>query len=202
MVLDPPNGPAWIFDPGALFTEFMLTGGPGELTRFDVLRAPDDLRRWAQASRLELDPSLLDVTPDDVPVGRELRDALWRSTWDTIAGVPAAAADLAVLNDVASRPDLAPQVGADHQLTWTAPATGAAVLSSVARDAILVLTGPTAERLRECEGDNCRLVFLDTSRPGTRRWCSMQRCGNRHKVRALRSRRAGQSAADQAADVG
>jgi predicted RNA-binding Zn ribbon-like protein len=202
MVLDPPNGPAWIFDPGALFTEFMLTGGPGELVRYDVLNTPDDLRRWAQASRLELDPSRLDVTPDDVPVGRALRDALWRSSWDAIAGGPVSAADLAVLNDAASRPDLAPQVGVDQQLTWAAPATGAAVLSSVARDAIHLLTGPAVERLRECEGDNCRLVFLDTSRPGTRRWCSMQRCGNRHKVRALRSRRAGLPAADQESAVG
>uniref|UniRef100_UPI0028119726 CGNR zinc finger domain-containing protein n=1 Tax=Streptomyces sp. TaxID=1931 RepID=UPI0028119726 len=25
-------------------------------------------------------------------------------------------------------------------------------------------------------------------RPGRRRWCSMERCGNRHKVRAYRSR--------------
>jgi predicted RNA-binding Zn ribbon-like protein len=39
-----------------------------------------------------------------------------------------------------------------------------------------------------CEGDDCYLMFFDTSRPGNRRWCSMQRCGNRHKVGAYRSR--------------
>ncbi|MEE3918700.1 CGNR zinc finger domain-containing protein [Micromonospora sp. BRA006-A] len=31
---------------------------------------------------------------------------------------------------------------------------------------------------------------MDTSRPGQRRWCAMERCGNRQKARALRSRRA------------
>ncbi|MDI5982688.1 CGNR zinc finger domain-containing protein, partial [Amycolatopsis magusensis] len=31
---------------------------------------------------------------------------------------------------------------------------------------------------------------LDTSRPGNRRWCSMQRCGNRNKVKAYRERQA------------
>ncbi|MBB2948223.1 hypothetical protein FB565_008006 [Actinoplanes lutulentus] len=41
----------------------------------------------------------------------------------------------------------------------------------------------------ECSGDTCPLVFVDSSRPGARRWCAMERCGNRHKLRALRARR-------------
>ena len=31
-------------------------------------------------------------------------------------------------------------------------------------------------------------LFHDVSRSGARRWCSMQRCGNRHKVRQHRAR--------------
>ena len=45
-------------------------------------------------------------------------------------------------------------------------------------------------RLSRCSADDCALVFYDSSRGGTRRWCSMQRCGNRAKVRAHRARRA------------
>jgi len=41
-----------------------------------------------------------------------------------------------------------------------------------------------------CGADNCALIYLDTSRPGNRRWCSMERCGNRAKVRGHRSRSA------------
>ena len=33
-----------------------------------------------------------------------------------------------------------------------------------------------------------RLLFVDQSRPGSRRWCSMQRCGNLAKVRSYRDR--------------
>ncbi|WP_235492647.1 MULTISPECIES: CGNR zinc finger domain-containing protein [unclassified Leifsonia] len=33
--------------------------------------------------------------------------------------------------------------------------------------------------------------YVDTSRAGTRRWCSMQRCGNRAKVRKFRAAQAG-----------
>jgi predicted RNA-binding Zn ribbon-like protein len=41
-----------------------------------------------------------------------------------------------------------------------------------------------AGRIRQCAAHNCYLTFLDTSRPDSRRWCSMERCGNRAKVRA------------------
>ena len=72
--------------------------------------------------------------------------------------------------------------------SWATPVTGAQLLATIARDAIELFTGPYADRVRECAGDNCALIFVDTSRPGSRRWCSMERCGNRHKVRAHRSR--------------
>ncbi|BCJ69053.1 CGNR zinc finger domain-containing protein [Polymorphospora rubra] len=63
-------------------------------------------------------------------------------------------------------------------------------LSTLAREMIGLLSGPLSERIRVCAGDNCPLVFVDLSRPGARRWCAMERCGNRHKLRALRARRA------------
>lgn len=37
-------------------------------------------------------------------------------------------------------------------------------------------------RIRSCSHPNCVLWFLDTSRNGKRRWCSMERCGNRAKA--------------------
>ncbi len=42
-------------------------------------------------------------------------------------------------------------------------------------------------RVRKCE--NCILHFYDTSKNGTRRWCSMQICGNRSKVAAYAARK-------------
>ena len=37
-------------------------------------------------------------------------------------------------------------------------------------------------RLRICDNGKCRWLFLDESKGGTRRWCSMSSCGNRAKV--------------------
>ncbi|MEP6561774.1 MAG: ABATE domain-containing protein [Nakamurella sp.] len=186
-------GMLWRFDTGTLFIEFLLTGGPAELARFDCLNGAADLKKWAAASRLALDPGSVSTVDADISAARDLRDALWRLSRRCTAGRPADPADpadLATVNRAAASASLVPQINADGSSDWTVPTTAAAVLSTVARDAIEVLTGPTARRLRECAADDCQLVFLDTSRPGTRRWCSMERCGNRHKVHALRSRRA------------
>lgn len=47
------------------------------------------------------------------------------------------------------------------------------------------------DRLRHCEGTGCILWFLDTSRNGRRRWCSMSGCGNRAKAKAHYDRATG-----------
>jgi predicted RNA-binding Zn ribbon-like protein len=44
-------------------------------------------------------------------------------------------------------------------------------------------------RIRICSAPDCQWVFVDHSRPGTGRWCSMKACGNRAKNRAFRERR-------------
>jgi predicted RNA-binding Zn ribbon-like protein len=51
----------------------------------------------------------------------------------------------------------------------------------------LLRTAPPG-RLRRCSGPGCVLWFLDTSRNGRRRWCSMAGCGNRAKARAHHAR--------------
>jgi predicted RNA-binding Zn ribbon-like protein len=52
----------------------------------------------------------------------------------------------------------------------------------------LLLTGDQ-RRLRECAADDCGWLFYDTSRNQSRRWCSMQSCGNRAKVQQFRERK-------------
>ncbi|MDX2523826.1 CGNR zinc finger domain-containing protein [Streptomyces europaeiscabiei] len=194
------SGNVFRFDPGALCLELLVTGGPGALTRYEVLHTPDDLVEWADQSRLTPTPLALRVTEDDVAYARGLRDALTRTVVSRVVGgglpelgiAPADTVDLDLVNEAAARPPLAPAIGADGARGWAAgTATGAQLLSTVARDAVDLLTGPYAERIRMCAGDRCYLLYVDTSRPGRRRWCSMEHCGNRHKVRAHRVRRSG-----------
>jgi predicted RNA-binding Zn ribbon-like protein len=65
------------------------------------------------------------------------------------------------------------------------------VLWPVIRCAARLMTHPRERsRVRECDGENCGWLFLDTSKAGRRRWCSMDICGNRAKVARHRQRRA------------
>jgi len=56
----------------------------------------------------------------------------------------------------------------------------------VSQSAADLLTSTDLGSLRQCGGDECGWMFLDTSRNGSRRWCDMKECGNRAKVRRFR----------------
>ena len=51
-----------------------------------------------------------------------------------------------------------------------------------AETAVHLLTETNHRLIRKCENPECVIVFYDTSKNHTRRWCSMQVCGNRFKV--------------------
>jgi len=68
---------------------------------------------------------------------------------------------------------------------WGGPST---ILMPVAEAIVDLLCRVDFARVRHCEGEGCRLYFLDINKAGRRRWCSMSVCGNRAKVAAYRSR--------------
>ncbi|MFJ9772603.1 CGNR zinc finger domain-containing protein [Kitasatospora sp. NPDC101157] len=189
LVLSTPGGSSFLFDPGALCLELLTTGGPGDLARYEALHHPSDLADWLPLSRLGLPAGAVRITAEQLADARTLRDALWRLAAARAHGTAGPAADHATLNRAAAHPPLVPQIAPDGTAAAPLPADGAQLVSTLARDAIALLTGPYADRIRECGAHNCQLVFVDTSRPGRRRWCSMERCGNRNKIRALRARR-------------
>ena len=59
----------------------------------------------------------------------------------------------------------------------------------VAISAVDLLTSPDFDRVKICPAHQCEWLFLDDSRNGTRRWCSMAECGNRAKARLHYDRR-------------
>lgn len=52
-----------------------------------------------------------------------------------------------------------------------------------------LVSEPESKRMRKCE--SCVVHFFDTSRKGSRRWCSMNICGNKLKVAAYQRRKRG-----------
>jgi len=66
-----------------------------------------------------------------------------------------------------------------------------AVLGPIVWRAVELLESGPLDRVKECSADDCRWLFLDTSKNRSRQWCSMDNCGNRSKVRRFRDRQKG-----------
>ena len=65
------------------------------------------------------------------------------------------------------------------------------LFAPLAHSAAALFANVDRHRVRKCS--QCVLHFLDTSKKGTRRWCSMQICGNRAKVAAYAARKRGRA---------
>lgn len=62
------------------------------------------------------------------------------------------------------------------------------ILAQSASDLVL---SSALQRMRACDADTCRWLFLDTSKNASRRWCNMRVCGNRMKARRFQERHSG-----------
>jgi predicted RNA-binding Zn ribbon-like protein len=189
-VLHDNRGGSFRFDAGAICLDFAHTGGEGRYAVFESLREPGDLGEWLAQPPLRA-VMTGPVTAHDLAAAKALRQAIWEVAHARAAARPLPVAAVSVINEAAAEPPLVPELRAEGTAaTWRSPVDATQALSTLAREMIQLLSGPLAGRIRECASDNCPLVFVDASRPGARRWCTMERCGNRHKVRALRARRA------------
>ncbi|MFI1738390.1 CGNR zinc finger domain-containing protein [Streptomyces sioyaensis] len=179
------------FDCGRICLDLAATadGAPAER-----LAGPEELRAWLVGAGLVPPGTPLDGV-DGRWLGRfrALRELLRRVVHDELRG-RAADADLTLLNSAAGAgapPAVCAVRTADGALARTLPGPPdcAGLLAAVARDAIGLLTDAEARRqLRQCEGESCTLVYLDTSRGRRRRWCSSEVCGNRERVARHRRR--------------
>lgn len=187
--MKPADGQRWWFDSGSLALDFAYTGG---------IDRPEDGSSPAVHDAAGLNGWLVERFPEVAPTAgdRELRDAgtlrsaIGRLARQASRAEPLAPDDVDVVNLFAATPDIPPVLAGGGRQAGRTNARPHQALGTIARDAVR-LFGPDVDgRIRECSADDCDLVYLDTSRSGTRRWCSMQRCGNRAKVRAHRARAA------------
>jgi predicted RNA-binding Zn ribbon-like protein len=61
-------------------------------------------------------------------------------------------------------------------------------LSIIAIQTAQLLSSTEFQNLKKCDNNNCALYFIDTSKNHSRRWCSMEVCGNRAKVSSFLKR--------------
>jgi predicted RNA-binding Zn ribbon-like protein len=116
-----------------------------------------------------------------------LRELIYRIFSHIAQGGMPAGADVAEINsalsDSLSRMRLVP---AASSFEWGWEENGARLerpLWYIVQSAATLLTIGKLDRIRQCNDDHCGWLFFDVSKNRSRRWCSMEDCGNRAKAR-------------------
>ncbi len=176
--LTPSDGKRWRFDPGSLSLAFAYSGDFGyNIDAWETLREPSDLDAWLTG---RFGPALRPSHDTEYLDARHLRAAIAAVARRIASGDKLDPAAVDTINDWAGRPS------AQHYLAGGTrepePPSPARLIATIAQDAVRSFA-PNTGTIRECAADDCRLIFLDSSRPQNRRWCSMNRCGGRAKAR-------------------
>ncbi len=179
----PPEELRFHWKSGRLCLDLVATVGERWRRSFERLLEPEDLARWMVGTGTLREPPR--VSGRQLAAGRVLREAINRLARPGVEPCPG---DLEELNRWAARPSLAPQLTPGGKLVWVAARPVEAMLATIARDAVDLLSGPLAGRVRECAAPDCALLFVDASRPGRRQWCASGACGNRIRTKAYRDR--------------
>ena len=142
-----------------------------------------------EAERLVVLPD--SATRQDYAEAVVLRTQLERMFGAIIDGHAPAPVDLDGLNALLAEARAGQRlvVGEGHYaFAWTAPVTLRTPMLLVVLAAADLLVGGDLVRLKRCPGpDGCGWLFLDESRNRSRRWCSMELCGNIVKARRFQA---------------
>jgi predicted RNA-binding Zn ribbon-like protein len=153
---------------------------------FDMLRSPASLDAWFRESGVA--DAGTGCRPSDVREAVILREAIYSLVMARMRGENFEEGALALVNRAARTPPAVPQL---TPVGRRIEATPAQAMSTVARDAIDMVSGQEAPLLKECANPECTQVYVDHSRGARREWCAMDSCGNKMKAAAYRARKRG-----------
>ena len=187
-------------------------GGGVRVVR-ESLDSYDDLLRWADFASLVTGPELdrlRELAAEDPRRAAAVharavafREALYRMGAAVAHGRQATACDTSWLDQEwhaardAQRVSIRGGAKAGRvTVAWQEEPRLDRLLWPLALDAVELFAGESGgarlDRLKQCPGEDCGWLFLDTSRNGSRQWCDMRDCGNLAKVRRFRQRLRGE----------
>jgi predicted RNA-binding Zn ribbon-like protein len=165
----------------------------GHPEAIDVLRTPADLLNWGRRY------GLLDADAATRSGAGELRRALaarellYALFLDRVAGRRAAGEQLTRLADLVAVAYRAASLTQSEsgELAWCWSRSDlASIRHTAVTAAAQLLAADPPPRLKQCPGDHCGWFFIDVTKRGNRRWCSMSECGQDAKSARRRVRSA------------
>ncbi|MGW0546013.1 CGNR zinc finger domain-containing protein [Streptomyces altiplanensis] len=169
-----------------LALDLVNTRPAGQEGRTDLIGTPQRLAAWLAREADRLPAGIRDDVPTSADLAavhavRAHTEAAVRALLDGSAPPPAA------LRGLTEAQRAAPST---RELAWDGAAVtaslrrvgplGTRLAALLAEAAADLLAGPAAGKIRECEADDCVMLFLPAH--PRRRWCSPSRCGNRARV--------------------
>ena len=150
----------------------------------ELLTSRQRLSDWAlQAGLVD---ATIEITDDDLAAAIALREAIYRIVAARLDQGRSKAADIDLLNERASQPQLTPRLHRDGSVSREG--TASQLLACLAADLLDLFAGPDIGKVKRCSHPNCTRLYIDSSRGQNRHWCGMSTCGNRAKVQAFRAR--------------
>jgi predicted RNA-binding Zn ribbon-like protein len=184
---------------GSLALDFLHTHRRNRSGSLDIVRTPEALAAWLITHAGERAASVL-REPLQPPAGRLLLDEAQRLRSDigvlvasfSGSGTVDVTASFGINRVLAACPRswlLGTEAGRPVLLEHEHAQGHIQALAGVAEAAARLVATVEPARIRACALDSCGAWFVDTSRSGRRRWCSMAGCGNRAKASTHRSKR-------------
>ena len=169
----------------------------GRAAPIEALGDAGDLVRWLAGSRNLAGSTAADIEgwvradaaqpPALFAEAIALREAIYGIFRGLACGEAVPDRDLVALNlALAAAPPRRRLADVDDGYGWQigpAPVSAPTLLAPVLWSAGDLLASDRRRRVRLCANEQCRWLFLDESKAGTRRWCDMASCGNRAKAR-------------------
>ncbi|MFJ4522809.1 CGNR zinc finger domain-containing protein [Streptomyces sp. NPDC088810] len=162
------------------------SAAPGGLALIESLVNTLDIETGADSLDTPEGRERLGITETELADARELRESL-RAALLAHAGHPPHRA-VTPLGTLLARAPLRVAVDERDGSARLAPAEEGPLLSRVAAAVAEALVAGTWTRLKSCEADTCHWAYYDRSPAGRGRWCSMQVCGARAKMRRYRAK--------------
>jgi predicted RNA-binding Zn ribbon-like protein len=171
--------------------DFLNTIAAPEGAPIDVLQSDADVLYWLDRAGLApAEKPAPSATSALLKTARTLRESIRPLVLKRKSGKRIDPSALNVfLTHAASYPQLISTTSGLHIERHRPARTPEQLLAPIAESAAEFLATADFSLVRACEGKDCILWFYDRTKSHRRRWCSMQVCGNRHKVESFRERR-------------
>jgi predicted RNA-binding Zn ribbon-like protein len=180
---------------GNVALDFANTINSRTAPEHDYLATYADMVAWAERAGVvssDVGQALHDRAPTDrrgfdqaLHRALRMRESIYRTFSAIAAGERPAPSEvrrlLGAYGRAVMRGSLEQKPGGRSELQWFSRSGRADVLDPIAYAAGHLLLAADHPPVKECPG--CGWLFLDQSRNGSRRWCDMQTCGSRDKMR-------------------